>query len=35
MIFGGVTDVFITLHIANKMGGKDKDIIDVDYEEKL
>ena len=35
MIFGGVTDVFITLHIAKKMGGKDKDIIDVDYEEKL
>ena len=35
MIFGGVTDVFITLHIAKKMGGKDKDIIDVNYEEKL
>lgn len=34
MIFGGVTDVFITLHIAKKMGGKDKDIIDVNYEEK-
>ena len=22
MIFGGVTDVFITLHIAKKMGGE-------------
>lgn len=34
MIFGGVTDIFITLHIAKKMGGNDKDTIDVSFEEK-